>query len=129
MYDKFAKYDPKPFKDVPGAVSPTDPTSVPTEPLFKTDTMGEKLDLGGAKKDEIKPEDLLKDKMPPPSEQPATGEKKADDSKPADATQPPPEPAEPAEEGKQADAPNPAAEPAPTTPPAADSQAPAEPSK
>jgi hypothetical protein len=126
LYDKFANYDPKPFKDTPGAVSPTDPMGVPTEPLFKTDTLSEKMNASGEKKSEIKPGDLLKDKLPPTGDQPA-GEKKAEESKPADANQPTPEPIKPAEEGKQPDTPKPANDPAPATPPPAETPAPTTP--
>jgi hypothetical protein len=123
MYDKFANYNPKPFKDDSGILDKmqlSEPSGVPEEPLFKTDTLGEKMNLPDAKKDAINADDLLKDKSPPAGEQPATEEKKADETKPADAGQPTPEPAKPAEGEK------PATEPPAATPPAADAPAPTE---
>ncbi len=141
MYDKLANFDPKPFKDDTGGLSDKmplfDPSNLPEEPIIKSGTLGEKLNLNTESKDGAKSEDLLKEKTPPAGEPPAKDEKKPDETKPDGGSRIPPEPAKPAEGEKPAEEKPAATPPAPeipapsptpaatTTPPAAATPAPA----
>ena len=122
IYDKIANFDPKPFKDdsiLSDKMPLFDPTNLPKEPLFKTDTLGEKLNPGSEKKDDLKSNNALKDMFPPVGDLPATDEKKTEDTKPADANQLPPESTKPAEGEKPSDSGKPVADEKPAaTPPA-----------
>ncbi|MCC6123470.1 MAG: hypothetical protein IT426_00760 [Pirellulales bacterium] len=139
-YDKFAKFEPKPFKDEPGMSDKSplfDPSNLPREPLIKSDSFGEKLNLKTEPKKDIKTETPPKDALPLPSDQPVTEEKKPaekpteekapGETKPADAVPPSPETANPAEEKKPAGGEKSAPEEKPSTPPPApETSAPAE---
>jgi predicted negative regulator of RcsB-dependent stress response len=138
-YDKFAKFEPPPFKDEPGMSDKSplfDPSNLPREPLIKSDSFGEKLNLKTEPKEGIKTDAPQKDALPLPSDQPATEEKKSaekpteekapGETKPADATTPSPESVNPAEEKKPApdEKPTPEEKPAPEEKPSAPPPAP-----
>jgi hypothetical protein len=110
-YDKFAQYEPKTFKDDMGLSdkAPFDLDKLPQEPLITPDSFSKKLNLNNDKKIDFKNDELMKDLLPPPGDQPIKDEKKTDETKPADgekpATTPPSDPPAtetptPAENGK-----------------------------
>jgi hypothetical protein len=116
-YDKFAKFDPKPFKDdsrLPGKMPAFDPNNMPKEgPLYTPGSIDEKSDGKTEKKDDLQENKIFKETDPLKLGQPATGEKKPDEAKPAEPEKPAAEPAKPAE-GEQPTATPPATEtPAP----------------
>ena len=134
--NKFAKLEPKTFKENGNLLENLhfDPKNLPVEPhepLINPDTFGKKLNLGIGPKTDLKSDDLLKDVLPAPGEQPAADQKKADESKPGDAAQPPPDSSKPADgappapSDKPAETGPPAATP-PSNPPTAETPAPAQ---
>jgi hypothetical protein len=113
LYDRFAKFDPQPFKDdsfLRGKLPSFDPSSLPKEgPVYTPGSFEEKLKGNSETKEPPLGESLLKDK-PIEGDQPVKDENKADEKKseeaaPVGSDQPAPVPATPAEGEKPATTP------------------------